>query len=466
MSRIWAVARQMISEGLRMRIALFFLAVLALLMTGAYWIRGDNTQVGAVKAFLSYSLTAVTLVLSLLTLFQSRSLSDELSGRQIFLLMTKPLPRWQYMVGKWLGIVVLNACFLAIAGGVIYGTTLYLAGRGSELQGDAEQVRSEVLVARHSTPFIVPDFTRQADRLFEQRREEGAYFGEQDLDENAAKDEIRQNMEQRWRSVMPNEQRRFEFKGLRFQDRPDLKIQIRYFASAYGVPGDEIIRSVWYVGNPDKGTELYEFPLRHVVNRYQVIEVRADSVAKDGTLTVHVLNRNPYPNEPQFNTVMTFEATNGIEVLFVVGGFGGNLSRLLLLILCRLMFLAALGLLTTSVFSFPVAALVSLTVYTLAESRVFLDEAFEFFQDSGLPPGLDAVVTFAVQGVFTLLKGLYTLIPDFAQYNAVELLIDGRNVTLMWVLAGVLWVVIVRTGIVLLAACLLFQRREVAEVSV
>ena len=154
------------------------------------------------------------------------------------------------------------------------------------------------------------------------------------------------------------------------------------------------------------------------------------------------------------------------DQIFVVGGFGGNLVRLLLLILCRLMFLAALGLLTTSVFSFPVAALVSLTVYTLAESRVFLDEAFEFFQDSGLPPGLDAVVTFAVQGVFTLLKGLYTLIPDFAQYNAVELLIDGRNVTLMWVLAGVLWVVIVRTGIVLLAACLLFQRREVAEVSV
>ena len=71
----------------------------------------------------------------------------------------------------------------------------------------------------------------------------------------------------------------------------------------------------------------------------------------------------------------------------MVGGLAANLFRLRLVVLCLLMFLAALGLLTTSVFSFPVAALVSLTVYTLAESRSFLDEAFEFFRDTGLPPG-------------------------------------------------------------------------------
>jgi len=181
---------------------------------------------------------------------------------------------------------------------------------------------------------------------------------------------------------------------------------------------------------------------------------------------VHFLNRNPYPHEPQFNTVMTFEARTGIEVLFVVGGFGGNLVRVLLLVLCRLMFLAALGLLSTSVFSFPVATLVSLTVYTLAESRGFLDEAFEFFQNTGLPPGLDAVVTYLIQAVFALLRGLYAVIPDFGQFDAVELLVEGRNVTLMWVLWGLFSVVAVRAGVVLLAACLLFQRREVAEVSV
>jgi len=58
------------------------------------------------------------------------------------------------------------------------------------------------------------------------------------------------------------------------------------------------------------------------------------------------------------------------------------------------------------------------------------------------------------------------LIPDFGQYDAVETFVNGRNVGLVWVLQAVLWLVVVKTGIVLGTAMLLFHRREVAEVSV
>ncbi|MCH7839731.1 MAG: hypothetical protein IID38_05795, partial [Planctomycetes bacterium] len=58
------------------------------------------------------------------------------------------------------------------------------------------------------------------------------------------------------------------------------------------------------------------------------------------------------------------------------------------------------------------------------------------------------------------------LIPDFARYDAVESFINGRNVSLVWVLQAVAELAVLKTVIVLGLAILLFYRREVAEVSV
>ena len=94
MGQTWAVARHMIAEGIRMRVAVVFMALLALLVLGLPFItEGDASLSGRVQIFLSYSLTATAILLSILSILLTRGLSDELANRQILITMTKPVPR-------------------------------------------------------------------------------------------------------------------------------------------------------------------------------------------------------------------------------------------------------------------------------------------------------------------------------------------------------------------------------------
>jgi hypothetical protein len=149
----------------------------------------------------------------------------------------------------------------------------------------------------------------------------------------------------------------------------------------------------------------------------------------------------------------------------VVGSFEGNFLRLVTIMQCKLMFLAAVALLMTTVFSFPVACLASFTVFVFAGAQEFLDEALDWASHdyaSMFSSGKELLV-----GLINLMTTVvYWVVPNFREFNAVEAFVDGRNVSLVWVLNGLVWLVMVKSGVVLGLAMLLFQRREVAEVSV
>ncbi|MCA9255322.1 MAG: ABC transporter permease subunit, partial [Phycisphaerales bacterium] len=61
-------------------------------------------------------------------LFSCRSLSREIESRQIFGLVTKPVPRWQILAGKWCGIMALNVLLMAIVGISTYIGTRQIVG--------------------------------------------------------------------------------------------------------------------------------------------------------------------------------------------------------------------------------------------------------------------------------------------------------------------------------------------------
>jgi hypothetical protein len=69
------------------------------------------------------------------------------------------------------------------------------------------------------------------------------------------------------------------------------------------------------------------------------------------------------------------------------------------------------------------------------------------------------------QGISLVFKMVYSVIPDFGRYDAVEDFVNGRNVSLVWVLQGISVLVVLWTVVLLGLSILLFQRREVAEVS-
>jgi hypothetical protein len=458
----------MIAEGLRMKIALVLLVLMGLVLLGLpFAIEGDSSLSGAVRSFMSYSLTATAVLLSFLTIFMSRSLSDELVNRQILITMTKPIPRWQFLLGKWLGITMLNAGLLVFAGGATYGMVHYIAATRPPLDEryDQAELRDQVMVARHAIQCTLPDFARTAEREYERNLELGKYAGRTDFDPKREKHRLTKKHEYAWRVVGVLQAREFTFRNVLCDRSAGKTVQIRYKARVSQAPVDEVFRSVWLFGDPTKNTNTLQYHTKHVVDRFHDISVPADCVADDHTLRVVFYNRNPFPGELQAPNIIEFGMSEGVEILFVVGSFEWNLLRLLCLMMCKLMFLAAVGLLMTSVFSFPVACLASFTVYALAGMRSFIFESLDWVE-AGYHPMFSSINDFLGHVVYYVYRAISWVIPDFSYYDAVETFVSGRNVSLVWVLNGIGELVLFQTTFVLGIAMLLFHRREVSEVSV
>lgn len=138
---IFAVARSTLAEGIRAKVASGFALLIIVSVPIFYFMAtGDATIKGRVQMFMAYSLGFSSFVLSLLTiLFSCRSLSREIESRQIFGLVTKPVPRWQILAGKWCGIMTLNIGLMAIIGVSTYiGTRQIVAGFKNTLQHQLE----------------------------------------------------------------------------------------------------------------------------------------------------------------------------------------------------------------------------------------------------------------------------------------------------------------------------------------
>lgn len=137
--RIGAVARTTLAEGLRAKVASGF-AALILISIPIFWLtsEGDGTIKGKVQMFFTYSLGFTSFLLAVLTiLFSCRSLSVEIASRQIYGIVSKPIPRWQIVAGKWFGVMVLNVVLLTLAGVMTWaGTRMTVAAFKTSLEGE------------------------------------------------------------------------------------------------------------------------------------------------------------------------------------------------------------------------------------------------------------------------------------------------------------------------------------------
>ncbi len=468
MMQVWTIARQMIAEGIRMKIALVFFVLIAAIVFGLpFSVTGDSSLTGAVQSFMSYSLMTTGLLLGVLTIFMSRSLSDEFVHHQMYLVVTKPVARWQIILGKWLGMCLLNAAFLLFAGASMYGMVYYIKWTHPPRDEvfDEQELNNEVLVARHARDSQVPDFQALAEAEFQRNLEQGKYDQQPNFDPGKQRKNLAGKYEARWRVIGPYETREFLFDNILCDRSADKEIQVRYKAEISGYEKDEIFRAVWRIGDRAKGAQAYELHVRHVIDRFHTMRVPANAVADDHTLKVTMVNVNPFEGERQAGNVLHIRKSDGIQVLFIVGSFEWNLLRLLTMMMCKLMFLGAVAVLMTTVFSYPVACLTSFTVYILAGTRSFLEEALEFM--TGREHSMFASVSeFAIQSVAHLYNMVQWVIPSFSHYDAIEDFVNGRNVSLVWVLTAMGELVVIKTAVILGLAILLFYRREVAEVSV
>src|ERR1017187_8175117 len=166
MQRIFAIAWLTWKAALRFKLFLVIAALLLAAVVGLpLVIKDDGTARGFTQIILTYTLSAITALLGLSTLWLScGTLARDIEECQIQVVATKPIARWQIWLGKWLGIVTLNAVLLAISGGCVFGLLQWRAGK---LPGAKKKIlREQFLVPRGSAK--EPDNTVAIEAAAEQ----------------------------------------------------------------------------------------------------------------------------------------------------------------------------------------------------------------------------------------------------------------------------------------------------------
>ena len=133
--RILLVARHVFKESIRDRV-LYGIGAFALLLVAASLLIGQITAGEDVKIIKDLGLATIELAGVLMTVFIGVGLvSREIDKRSIFALLSKPLARWEFIAGKYAGLVLTIAVNVA---GMTAALFLMLAWMN---WGELEQVR-------------------------------------------------------------------------------------------------------------------------------------------------------------------------------------------------------------------------------------------------------------------------------------------------------------------------------------
>lgn len=125
----WSIAVYTWREGMRKKTLIGFLILSFLVIFGSFFITAFMTeaQVGNVgsdidvKLIKDISVTAITLFGVLITIFISASVVPaEVENRVIYTILSKPVRRFQYLFGKFLGVQLIVILNLLLMGGLFF----------------------------------------------------------------------------------------------------------------------------------------------------------------------------------------------------------------------------------------------------------------------------------------------------------------------------------------------------------
>ena len=175
MRSIWAVAVNTIKQALRLKIAaVFIVLLLVLLPVMGFKMTGDGTLKGRIQAFVSYGLSLTALLLALLTIFAAAyTLTSDIKDKQVYTVLTKPIRRYQFVLGKLLGVILLDAVLLSLFSAIIYAITVSMPTFIKADDAQLAQVRNEFFTARASLKPAEPDISSDLDQAYEKLKQAG-----------------------------------------------------------------------------------------------------------------------------------------------------------------------------------------------------------------------------------------------------------------------------------------------------
>lgn len=476
MQRILAIARLTLKSAFRYRLFWVMAALLVAAVVGLPLVLKDDritgglagsgsTAEGLVQILLTYTLSAITVLLGIATLWLScGTLARDVEDCQIQVVCTKPIARWQVWLGKWLGILALNAMLLALSGAAVYAL---LQWRAQHLPAAQQaKLRSEIFVARAAAKERPADITGVARQMAAQwlRNWQTNHPAESFTNE----DEIRQVTSQILAEVRSEVEEvpsgRTKMWQIYLGSLPararalPMQLRIKFHVAdprAFYIDPETTYHLRWRVGatNSPAPQILDEYL---PCNSFQEFDI-PPLLDASGLLTVICGN-------PSDSSVF-FPMEDGFEVLYRESTFGVNFVRGLAVILCWLALLSAIGLASASFLSFPVAAFCSLALLLVGLSSGVLSDVQEqksiFGYTQEQPGALRKIVDSVTVPVFSAVLKVVNLVQSF---SPVDDLSTGHSITWGQLARAAGQIVLLMGGIFGVAGVLLFNRRELAAV--
>jgi hypothetical protein len=434
----------------------FMLLLIVLLPTLSLTGTGDGTAMGRVQSFVSYGLGLVVFLLSVLTIIVScYTLSSDIKHKQIYTVITKPVRRFELIIGKILGVVILDLLLLFVFASVIYVLALQLPRFSKADESELKRLEDEFYTARAGLTFNFDELAIENSALEAYNK----LVQTDQLDKSRSREEILAELRKTERhsrtSAEPGGQVLWEFEKVRPFDANE-SIFVRFKFNASQMPADKNIYGIWYVGDYRQikygqgrmQTPIYTVPRKDTERSPHEFEVPADAVAADGYLAV------VFYNQPINGTTVMFPIEDGFEVLYKAGSFGNNFLRVVAIVFVRLVFLAVLGVSLSVWLGFPVAILCSFSIYFMGAINGFVVGSFGYL-------GQDIQVFYQY-----VVQPLVWLLPKFDEnYNISRYIIDARLIKSGFLIL-VTGTLAIKSLILLLAGFLIFAKREIAKVIV
>ncbi len=259
---------------------------------------GDGTAEGKFKVFVTYSFLISSIILTVTNISLScSSISGEWKKRTLLILDVKPIKRWEFILGKWLGILAINViliiCFLLA------------------------MTFSSILISRNLTrnfPEYRSIFTTEAE-LFPIPAAKSSPKKTSDFMSFLKMSPEVSEGEKETYAIPPRENMVWNFKGIR---KSSGNLYLSYRPQTSGPEGQNIA-GYWIAGNPSL-PQPFELQISFPKDKVHRLQLPWEAVSVDGELNIAYLNFDPA------NMSILFPRSD-FKILYPRGNYWINLLR-------------------------------------------------------------------------------------------------------------------------------------------
>lgn len=457
MQRLLAIALLTVRAAFRYRLVV----VMSVLLVGGVVllplvIKDDGTARGFTQIVLTYTMGLITALLGFVTIWLGcGTLAREVEESQMQMVAVKPIARWEIWLGKWLGIMLLNAMMLSVAGGAVFFLMIWKA-RGLSL-AEQKVLWSEVLVARGVAKEPMEDYKGIAEKLLQDRLKTTA--GKNVTNVAGLRAYAQERVKAELQTVRPDYGKQWKIelgnKIFSLRDVP-MHIRVKFNAAQENLSGTYL--GLIDVGDAADGeARVWHSPeLSLSSDSFHEIQIPANLFNAKGQLMIRFVNRN--------ETALLFPLEDGMEVLYRQGGFFGNFVRGVAIIFCWLGFLAALGLMSASFLSFNVAAFFALGLLVIGLSSGTLKQVVEEGGVTGVnhETGYTDNPNIIDRASVPIAEGMLAVLGMIKDFSPIDSLSTGHTISWSDVGRAVFQIWIVMAGFVAVIGIIAFTRRELA----